>query len=105
MAAFTAPRQPFSSRARSASPMRGRQTAGASSGAVHSSGVRPTPKAASRAAPMAVISWKAGRSTSTSQMSATNCMAKALAVTPPSTLSRVSDGAPSAFRASSRSRV
>ncbi|MNL60065.1 hypothetical protein D3C87_1838440 [compost metagenome] len=56
MAAFTAPRQPFSSRVRSSSPMRGRQTAGASAGAVHSSAVKPTPKAASRAAPMAVIS-------------------------------------------------
>ncbi len=56
MAAFTAARQPFSRRSRSSAPIRGCHRAGASTGWSSRSPIRPTPRAASLAAPSAVIS-------------------------------------------------
>ena len=66
---------------------------------------RPTPRPARNAAPAAVVSTRAGRSTGTPRMSAWNCIRKSLAHAPPSTLSTRSFFFESAAIASTTSRV
>src|SRR5262245_21803138 len=66
---------------------------------------KPAPRPAAYAAPNAVVSATTGRQTGTPRMSACSCMHNALAVTPPSTLSRSSVTPESAVIASTTSRV